>query len=672
VSSALLIGSLIVSAFVGAMLRVSGAFLTPAAVLGLICGGAVITASGLLIVQWSVGDAGAPRLALAILLGSVAASLFLVGACFLTGRRAGALFVAWSVLVAAAAWHAFHRGFSVRVDRGEWVSLVLIGLVVAFWCRRSAALLPTIHATGIAPVWSDYFIHGAQINQFGARLATGRSSFVLSDQPADFYHYAPYMLPAAVSSLVDLPGVAMAASVLFPYGVLLLSFGAYALVRTLTTPQTGLLAALALLILPDASTHGLRNGFFGFHWFLGASPGTGYAIGAAFTALTFIALWRATGRRECLWMGGLLTVAVFQVRAQLFLLFAPALVATLACETCLVRRHARGIAVAVMATFGISLVIVAAITPIRHAWLRFTAFGTFVETMHTAQAPSAYDGVYQSIEHRYGLASAQAAGFAALIPAVLGALTVLAPAAGAVAIRRGGWRSLDSFPLWCLLGWLGLVLIAPASSFGDATAWQYHSFVLVYAAGLVWTLVALHRAMQGTQFERSAYRSSAPGLAVAALCVSALVGRGKDPVKPRTAWGRQLYGTAVDRGLLEAATFVRANAKRGDRFALIPAEPSAFLDDAATRFAALADVPAYLTRPGIFTTNPRLRAVVEQRLTEVQKLESATDPKAAFDLLRQVRVTFLVALGSHVPRFDPDDVHAVFRTHGAAVYYVEP
>ena len=139
---------------------------------------------------------------------------------------------------------------------------------------------PPIHSTGTVPVWSDYFIHGAQIAQFGDRMATGRASFDLSDQPIGLYHFAPYMLPAAVSTLVDLPSLGLASSVLFPYGILVASLGAYILARTLAGRSFALLVPFTLLLLPDASTHGLRNGFFSFHWFLGATPGSGHATGS--------------------------------------------------------------------------------------------------------------------------------------------------------------------------------------------------------------------------------------------------------------------------------------------------------------------------------------------------------------------------------------------------------
>lgn len=663
---------LILTAVTGVLLRDSGAHLSAGTVLGLVYGGIVVATSGLVLVLWTLGDTRVPKLALAIVLGSLATSLVLVAGYFLTGQRAGVVFVCWSALVAAAAWPTLRRMSSfVRIDLDEGVSVVAIALLVTLWCRPTAGLLPAIHSTGTVTVWSDYFIFGTEIAQFGDRMATGRASFALSDQPIGLYHFAPFMLPAAVSTLVDLPSLGLASSVLFPYGILAASLGAYILARTLGGTSFALLVPFALLLLPDASTHGLRNGFFSFHWFLGAVPGSGHGLGAAFTSLAFYALWRKTGRAACLWVTVLVALALFQVRALLFLLFVPVLLTTALWETAFVQRHARRFALATVVAVATIVVLIALIPPARQTWVRFTALGAFLEIVHTAQTPSAYDGAYRLIEHRYGLNWARAIGFLALTPCVLGSLTIVLPAAMTIAIRRTGWRLLDSFPLWCLLGWLSLVLVAPPTSYGDPATYQYHAFVMVYATALVWTLLALDRAL-GYPFERSGARSLASIMIVAAVGIAVAAGTGDNPVKPRLTWGAEHFGNVIAPGLLDAAAFVHARAVPGDTFALLPMEPSGTVADQATRFAALANVPAYLTRPAIHIIRPNIRGIVEQRLTQLHEIESTTDPDEAFDKLRRMGITFLVVLGQQGPHFDPSHARPAFRARGAAVYRIAP
>ena len=671
------------AAFVAAMLTASGARLDILPILGLLYGGTVIAAFGYVLVLWTRAESSS-EIALAILLGSIATSLFLTGGCLLSGHSAGTIFLWWSVLVVAIVGRAFWcvspfdavnpARFVRGVDLRDLASTVSIAVVVAVWCRRSASLLPTLRATGLAPIWSDYFIHGTVVAQFGAPLAEGRSSFLLIDQPLVFYHYASYMLPAAVARLVDLPALGLATSVLLPYGILLAALGIYAFVKTIAGQGIALLAPIALLVLPDASSVGFRNGFFGFHWLLLTAPGTGYGLGVAFTALTLMAIWRADKRKASLCLGLIITAAIFEFRAHIFILLAPALAMTLLWETDLVRRHARVIASAILVATVTGVVCVAAVPVVRQAWLQFSAFGPFMRVVHTGMSPTAYDGTYQMIEQQYGRASAWIVGFWALIPIALGGLTIALPLALAAAVRRTKWQRFDSFPIWCVAVWLGVVVCAPRAYNGDVTEYQHRAFVLVYATAFVWMLLWLDRA---TQAIRLAWLHSRrvfifPILVVAALGAAAATSWNEDLARPHFAWGNRHYGARLDRGLFEAATFVHKQAVIGDTFALIPTDQWTQLDDAATRFAALANVPAYLARAGIQVLNDQeRRASVEQRLAVLKEIETTNNLDAAFLKLRTVGVKFLVALGDRGPLFDPDGSRAAFRTGGATVYRTE-
>ena len=159
---------------------------------------------------------------------------------------------------------------------------------------------------------------------------------------------------------------------------------------------------------------------------------------------------------------------------------------------------------------------------------------------------------------------------------------------------------------------------------------------------------------------------------VTVLGVSVAASWNTDPARPHFAWGSRHFGTRLDRGLLEAATFVHTQAIAGDTFVLLPTDWWNRLDDAATRFAAVANVPAYLARPAAHLERPSVQPIVEQRVAQLEKLEAATNPDVAFDLLRRMGVTFLVVLGQSGPRFDPGQAMADFRSEGAAVYRLPP
>ena len=584
------------------------------------------------------------------------------------------MFLGWSVVVLSAGAWTLGSGPEVeRHDGVDFLAIVMMAILVVILCHHAAGALPSIQATGIVPVWSDYSIHGTEIAQFGDQHVLGLSSFLLAGQPLVFYHYAPYMLPAVAAGVVNLPPWGLAASLLLPYGVLLMSLAAYAFARMQLGAVAAMIAPAALLLLPDASTYGLRNGFFGFHWLLFSAPGSGYGLAAAFTALTLMAIWRSRQLSPCLWVGILVTAAVFEFRAQIFLLLAPALAAALLGEGAFVRRHARA------ATLAVAVMVIAIITCLatwdgaRDAWLRFSALRPFLDAVHSAMAPTAYDGAYKAAEGRYGPLVATTLGVLALIPAALGAFALVLPALGAAAVKRSGWRVLDTFPIWCVVAWLGLVMIAPAARHGDPAEFQHRPFVLIYATAVIWTLLFAERLLPSGRPSGAVLRLALSTTLVAGITVAALVRRTDDPARPRFAWGTLYFGNKLDGGFIDAAAFIRARAAAGDTFALIPTDPTSRLDDGATRLAALAGVPAYLARASIqASNNPARRLVVEQRLSELHRVETASEVNAAFETLRSVGVDFLVTLGDSGPSFDPSGSRAAFRAAGASVYQIGP
>jgi hypothetical protein len=667
-----LLDGLVLAAFAGAMLTTGGATLDAAAIASLFFGGTIVAMAGSVIVTWTVGDPYPSHHVLAILLGSLATSLVLFIGCVTTGALAVKVFLVWSAIVlAAGAWTLRSAPEVERRDGLDVLAIVAIAVLVAVRCHDAASTLPSIQATGIVPIWSDYSIHGTDIAQFGDPHVQGLSSFLLAGQPLVFYHYASYMLPAAAAGVTSLPPWGVAASLLLPYGILLMSLAVYAFARTRLGAAAATIVPAALLLLPDASAYGLRNGFFGFHWLLFTAPGSGYGLSAAFTALTLIAIWRSGQRPACLWLGIGVAAATFEFRAQIFLLLAPALAACLLFETSFVRRHSRAVLVTA-ALMAITVIICLVAWPgARSAWLRFSALRPFLDVAHSGMLPTAYDGAYTAIVRDYGPLIGTTLGVLALIPAALGAWAFALPIAGAAATRRTGWRFLDLFPIWCVAAWLGVVLFAPMASHGDYTEFQQRPFVFIYAAAVVWTLLFVERALPVPGSSTAGVRLAFTTTLVAAIAITALARRHEDPARPRFAWGMHHFDIRLDRGFVDAAAFVRTHAVRGDTFALIPTDPTSRLDDDATRLAALSGVPAYLARAGIQASNsPARRVVVARRLSELHGVETATDAKAALGTLRSVGVDFLVSLGDHGPPFDPSGSRAAFRAAGAAVYQI--
>ncbi|MGB9365896.1 MAG: hypothetical protein WCE79_07775 [Xanthobacteraceae bacterium] len=631
------------------------------------------------------------RLPVAVVTGAVATSLVLLAGVLLTGLTAGTVFVGW-ILAVVAAVLVLGRDVlraQMRTDLVDAVAIACLAILVGFWSRHCAAAIPELKATGILPSWSDYYIHGAVIAQFGSPLAVGRGTLELADQPLPFYHYGSYMLAAAIGRLVDLPGLGLANSVLLPLGLLLAAIGSYALATALADRRAAVIAAGFLMVLPDPSFYGLANGFLAFHWNLFTHPGAGYALGAAAVSLVCLAPWFERRDWRALGLGLALAAATFQLRAHVFLWLMPAIVATLALSTAFARRHRRAIAAAGIAGIALVLVLALTITPLRDLWLGRTWVREVMDLIHRAQEPTGYPGLYDSLVGSLGIGPAAILGTLLIVPGVLGVFTVLYPlllvlvvrqARRAMAARQAPPQPMDLFPLrlgpldlFPLLLLLLLLLFVLFAWGAPTTLFEikHRAVVLLYQVFAIWTAAYLSRAMFASRSSDEAALPYLAAIVVAAVAVG--LAFDVDPARPRFAWGKQYYRVAAAPGVVDAAAHLRASARPGDTAAIGPIDDKAYFGDPATQIASLTDVPNYLARAALYGKTAGGRAeVVEQRLRQLRAVEASSDLSSAEGLLRAAGITWYVAFGPAGPGFDPARAHAIAVTPNSAIYLLRP
>ena len=473
----LLATSGVLAAFVLAMLWIGGARLGIAQVFAVTGGMLVVMAAGTVVLTLAGLHGVAAGLPVTFLVGTTATSAALLSLVLVTGVTAGAAFVGWAGVVAVAL-AGVARKVSWRGRPGDGVDtavLAALAVLVGFWCRHAAGALPALRATGRLPMWTDYYIHGALIAQFGDRLAAGRGSLSLADNAPGLYHYGSYMPAAALAGVVDLPGLGLATSVWLPLGLLMAAIGSYALAAALADRRAGVIAVAGLGLLPDAASYGFANGFFGFHWVMFTVPGSGYALGSAAAALVLVAEWWRRRALAALVLGLALTALTFQLRAHVFLLLAPALALTLACDTGWARRRGRALAWAGIGAGTVVLALLLVTPALRTFWLERSAVLGFLNFVHQHSHPTAYPDLYRWLVATFGQPAAVPLGTALLIPVALGAWAVVYPAALAAWVWRAGWQTVDLFPLLLLAVFAALALFAPAAPHGDATEYQHRS-----------------------------------------------------------------------------------------------------------------------------------------------------------------------------------------------------
>ncbi len=250
---------------------------------------------------------------------AVSAPLFLLTLATPFGIRADALIVAGVVIVGGLLRETPPKVRPAPDPRPEFLCLLVSLLAATLW--SADALQPVVerHGTLIFKPWSDCFVHAAMVRMFRDAHGLGTlQNIMLPGRPAQVYHYAAYSLTALLAAVTETPCYEALTSFLIPVGVLLTGLAAYTLVQSWWGPNAGCAAAIAPLLLPDASVYGIKNPYLSYHWLQQVAPtGTyGVALGALAWWLVFEGC--RTRNRRAVGLGWLAAGLVVLYKAHIF------------------------------------------------------------------------------------------------------------------------------------------------------------------------------------------------------------------------------------------------------------------------------------------------------------------------------------------------------------------
>jgi len=577
---------------------------------------------------------------------------------------------AFGILAVAIAGFELARARRRPQTPADWRGLAGFALCAAFtaaWCGGAADAYEVLRAQGTLPVWGDHFIHGARISQFGDVRALGRESILLADFPSSFYHFASYLSAAPLVGMLDQPGLRLATSAWLPLGFLTMAAGAYALGGRLAGAAGGVAALAAVAILPDASNYGLRSGFLSFHWSLMAHPGAMYALGAAFISLALLERWRRDGSAPALVASGAIAVSILFFRAHIFLLYLPAWIATVI--YCRARESGRQRRVGLWLVAGLgAAAALASLLASTHWRFRGPAFTRFLEVLHSGHEPTAYTGLYAELVSWYPWWFSLTGGIVLAFLAALGAFALLLPGAALVARRFGALRPLDVFPAFLAYCWLLLMLVAPATWALEGPELIDRPVVLLYAGAAIWTACLLLRCLAAPA--RAWTQRLWPAMVAASLVLLPAAFAAADGMaRPKFTSGEPHMALRVEPGLVEAASFLRAQASVGDIFAAAGLKAEFAVIDLPSQLCSLSGLPAYLSRPRLemIKDGPR-RDVAAGRLAALAEVDRQTDYAEATAMLRRLGVQWYVVAGAEGPRWDPGQQRAAFRAGTIMLY----
>lgn len=199
------------------------------------------------------------------------------------------------------------------------LTLMLSLIAATFWCVDSITPQIVLRPAVVFRPWTDCFGHSCEIRMF----RDGRGFATLEDvrmpgHPPRIYHYASYLVPALVSAATPTSAYLACGSFLVPVGVLLSGLAAHALVRSLWGGEAGVAATVAVLLLPDASSHGLRNPVLSFHWLEQITPMGPYGVALVASAWLFMFAGCRSGRLALVGLSFLTASLAVHFKSHLF------------------------------------------------------------------------------------------------------------------------------------------------------------------------------------------------------------------------------------------------------------------------------------------------------------------------------------------------------------------
>lgn len=511
------------------------------------------------------------------------------------------------------------------------LALVALGFLVLLWGREAIGAVAETKQTGVFRVWNDFLLQAAEIGNQINYPAFRDESVYLAGQSQVFYHRASYSHAALVGWITGDPLIGLATYYWLPAGILMMGLGAYSLGNTLGGRFTGVVSALALLLLPDASMYGLKNGYFAFYWLIHVAPGSGYAIGLCLVALAFFFAGQqreGDARYLLVALAVALTGAVFRMHVAI-----PVVVFLAALLVFRMRLHAQvsqPVFFAAIATLGFCVMLIFETIAMAPHFISGKTHGLFyVEAVHLA-SPTAYEGVFRDLSRSWGSWTKGAVGYGLLLIAQHGLILPL--------LLFFLWKSPDvarrhqmaQVAIGLLLIHAVITFLVPTPANGDITEWSHRSFVVIHASLTILLIAAFAKALSANTELLTGLQLNHKGYIGAAVAATALLWVpwhfGKNLQYGTLKDGPSACKTKITAESFEVTQYIRQKSQATDLFFASNADPDAVL-------TALTGLQAYVSRGAFFVRLGGVtKAAVVGRMAEFDALKNAAtwDAMTAF------------------------------------------
>jgi hypothetical protein len=629
---------------------------------------AVLTKAGEIILHIFHSDPLKARLPAAFIVGFTAISMSMVILTYKINLPALTSLVLCSLAVIGTSIFIPRTATNTKYsnDWRDTTSVLFIAVTIIVLAKIPLSSNAILMQSGVFPIWSDYFIHGITIATFGSPFATG-GDMEIAGARLIFYHYAPFVIPAAFQTISGMSGLELSTSLLLPLGLIIAALGIYTFATEIGGRAIGSVTLILITCVPAYSLL-IQSGWFEFYWLLLTAPGSGYAIGvsAVICAITAIYIEKRDFRTLCLVLTMLISLVM--IRAHMFLLLAPTIIVAIVPK--LIRENSKlliGTLFGVIATAFLSLQLS---DTMHDLWNKYSATqiylkiiaGTFYFYGNPLNIPA---------ELPYDLTII--AQVAATLAAVLGIYAVLYPPLLWVHVRRNRFKETDSIPLLLVLFFISLIIFAPIAANGDSSEYKHRHFLLLYVLFSVYTI------NYGISFAMSrnlrANNASIVGFGIIVLIVSTITFtyRGENPARPdieNMPWTADFHNQQIIPGLIEVSDYLRANATPGDILTMgLPSVSSIGPKTQIVQIISLTGIPAFVARSELKMLGSQcVQETVTRRLSVLSDLSLIDDWPAARNFLHANGIRWYISTADENPRWDRDSMEAVFSSNGMSVY----
>ena len=460
------------------------------------------------------------------------------------------------------------RPDALRIINLQWSNLwilLTVGLAMSLWCQTGIIQkIQGVDQITFLP-WSDHFVHASIIQRLYEcqKLGVPQEFGLVCGISAPIYHYGSYMMSVVLRSVDAIPAINISTAFWLPMGAILSGLAAFALGNSLWGKKEGIAACVAVTLLPDPYMYGCGLGYLSYHFLGQTGAALYYAEAITAIGLTVIAATTRSGTRKALIAGFIPIISSVFFKAHVFAVAFPA-----ACLWTIfffpMAKIRRAMWLLVVGSGCVTSVLIFSrlgYISIGEPWALEFFRGIFAGA--SPNDPWMYTRLFGLTQKTMTIWDDLVVGTILLWFATLGPLLIVGILLICYLKRKRSLNSIDSLPFLFLAVWTAMVILLPCNQYGNLDEFHHRPFHVVYYIFVIWVAARLSNLILPLSFNSLFRHLGLLALMIGLMLIPWHYGKRVLDIGP-CADRHQNF--KIDKGIWEAAEFIRSHGKLGDIF----------------------------------------------------------------------------------------------------------